>query len=73
MVLGEYPDDIGVLMRVTEFSLNAPRAMAQTIRHGEVLEVTYHGRPYAAVVPQNLWDRAAAALEREEQQKSKTK
>lgn len=58
-------------MKIKDFSQNSPRAMARAIPHGEVISLTYHGRPYAAVVPAEMWERAKAAMEREQEESSK--
>lgn len=33
---------------------------------GQPVPITYHGRPYVRLVPEDLWNRAFAALQREE-------
>jgi|GEM_PF-4516581 len=49
-----------------------PGELRKTVKSGETVELTFHGHPYATVVPTELWERAQAALAREqayEQQK----
>jgi len=49
-----------------------PGELRKTVTAGETVELTFRGHPYATVVPTELWERAQAALAREqacEQQK----
>lgn len=53
-------------MPVREFQYNSPNKLRRVVDTGEPLHVEYRRRPYVTVVPRDWFERAAAALAREE-------
>lgn len=53
-------------MKVREFVVNTAGKMAESVRSGEPLHIMYRSKPYATVVPTDLWERAKAALDEQE-------
>lgn len=52
-------------MPVREFQYNSPNKLRRVVDSGEPLHVELRRRPYATVVPTELWEEAEAALHRE--------
>lgn len=53
-------------MPVREFQYNSPNKLRHVVNSGEPLHVQLRRKPYVTVVPRDWFERAAAALAREE-------